>query len=192
MQEREEVRRARRPGSAIRERLTYANVTATLALFVALGGGSFAIAALSGSEKKQVRQIAKKQANQVLNQRETTLNVNSAKTADSATNASTADTLDGQDATAFLGSSIVSRTASDALGTAQDDIAQVNVACAPGEMLIGGGAQFTAFDRTASLMASRPRPGIDGATFNEWRAEAVRTANSAQANNLRVFAICAS
>jgi hypothetical protein len=44
------------------ERLTYANVTATLALFAALGGGSFAVAALSGSEKKVVKRIATKQA----------------------------------------------------------------------------------------------------------------------------------
>jgi hypothetical protein len=48
--------------SGIRARATYANVTATLALFVALGGGSFAVAALSGSEKKVVKKIAQKQA----------------------------------------------------------------------------------------------------------------------------------
>ena len=48
--------------SKIRDRATYANVIATLALFVALGGGSFAVAALSGSEKKVVRKVAKKQA----------------------------------------------------------------------------------------------------------------------------------
>lgn len=48
--------------SKIRARATYANVTATLALFVAIGGGSFAVAALSGAEKKVVKKIAKKQA----------------------------------------------------------------------------------------------------------------------------------
>jgi hypothetical protein len=55
--------------SKIRVRMTYANVTATLALFVALGGGSFAVAALSGSEKKVVKKIARKQADRRINAR---------------------------------------------------------------------------------------------------------------------------
>src|SRR6476659_8907530 len=45
----------------IRSHLTYANVISTLALFAALGGGSFAIASLSGSDKKVVKRIANKQ-----------------------------------------------------------------------------------------------------------------------------------
>jgi hypothetical protein len=40
----------------IRARLTYANVMATIALFIALGGGSYA--ALSGKDKKKVKAIA--------------------------------------------------------------------------------------------------------------------------------------
>ena len=48
----------------IRARATYANVMATLALFVALGGGSFAVAALSGSEKRVVKKIASKEVKQ--------------------------------------------------------------------------------------------------------------------------------
>jgi len=37
---------------ALRDRLTYANVTATLALFIALGGSSYAALKISGSEIK--------------------------------------------------------------------------------------------------------------------------------------------
>lgn len=65
-------------------RLTYANVTATLALFIALGGGSFAVAALSGSEKKVVKKIAKKQANQRVTARAPGLTVKHAGSADAA------------------------------------------------------------------------------------------------------------
>ena len=65
----------------IRARPTYANVTATLALFIALSGSSFAVAALSGSEKKVVKKIAKKQANKRITARAPGLSVASAASA---------------------------------------------------------------------------------------------------------------
>jgi hypothetical protein len=71
--------------SRIRARATYANVTATLALFVALGGGSFAVAALSGSEKKIVKKIAQKQADKQITARAPGLTVQHAGSADAAT-----------------------------------------------------------------------------------------------------------
>lgn len=76
--------------SKIRARTTYANVTATLALFAALGGGSFAVAALSGSEKKVVKKIAAKQADKRITARAPELSVKHAGSADSATNADSA------------------------------------------------------------------------------------------------------
>lgn len=101
--------------SSIRARATYANVTATLALFVALGGGSFAVA-LSGSEKKVVKKVAKKQADKRITARAPELSVahagsaDAAASANSATNAGQANTagdadlLDGVDSTGFIGS----------------------------------------------------------------------------------------
>jgi hypothetical protein len=95
-----------RPSSKIRPHATYANVTATLALFVALGGGSFAVATLSGSEKTVVKKIAKKQADKRITARAPGLSVaragsavsatsaENATSADSATNASHANTAD--------------------------------------------------------------------------------------------------
>jgi hypothetical protein len=68
--------------SKVRARATYANVTATLALFVALGGGSFAVAALSGSEKNVVKKIAKRQANKRITARAPGLTVKHAGSAD--------------------------------------------------------------------------------------------------------------
>jgi hypothetical protein len=45
----------------LRSKLTYANVMATLAVFMVLGGGTFAVAALSGHDKKVVKRLANKQ-----------------------------------------------------------------------------------------------------------------------------------
>jgi hypothetical protein len=59
----------------IGERLTYANVIATLALFLALGGGSFAFAALSNQDKRVVKRIA----NEQITARAPTLSVKSAR-----------------------------------------------------------------------------------------------------------------
>src|SRR5687768_6287655 len=101
--------------SKVRARATYANVTASLALFVALGGGSFAVA-LSGSEKKVVKKIAKKQSDKRITARAPELSVAHADSADAATSANsatnaghantagTADLLDGVDSTGFIGS----------------------------------------------------------------------------------------
>jgi hypothetical protein len=80
--------------SNIRVRATYANVTATLALFAALGGGSFAIASLSGSERKAVKKISRKQADKRITARARGLTVEHAGSADSATNASHANAAD--------------------------------------------------------------------------------------------------
>ena len=79
--------------SKIRARATYANVTATLALFIALGGGSFAVA-LSGSEKKVVKKIAKKEANKRITTRAPNLSVKRAGSADTATDAGHASSAD--------------------------------------------------------------------------------------------------
>lgn len=82
------------PLSTIRARATYANVTATVALFAALGGGSFAVAALGGSEKAVVKKIAKKQADKRITARAKDLTVKHATSADAATNAGHASNAD--------------------------------------------------------------------------------------------------
>lgn len=71
-----------------REKLTYANVMATLAVFLVLGGGTAlaAAGAFTGKQKKQVGKIATK----VYNARIGNASVNHASTADSATKANTA------------------------------------------------------------------------------------------------------
>jgi len=65
-------------------------VISVIALTLAVGGGSFAIAALSHHDKKVVKKIAKKVANKQITKRAPTLSVKHAKTAGSATSAANA------------------------------------------------------------------------------------------------------
>ncbi len=74
----------------IRRRPSHATVVAYLALFAALSGGSFALAALSAHDKKVVKRIANGQ----ISKRAPKLSVKHAKRADSATNASHATNAD--------------------------------------------------------------------------------------------------
>jgi hypothetical protein len=76
---------------AVRGKLTYANVMATIAVFLVLGGGTaLAAGAFNGKQKKQVGKIATK----VYNARIGNASVNHANTADSATKATTATRAD--------------------------------------------------------------------------------------------------
>jgi hypothetical protein len=77
-------------GRATRRRPNHATVVAYLALFAALGGGSFAVASLSGKEKKVVKKIAAKQVERL----SAGLSVNHADSADTATSADHAATAD--------------------------------------------------------------------------------------------------
>lgn len=94
------------------KRPSHSTVAAYLALFVALGSGSFAVAALSGSEKRVVKRIATKRADLQITKRAPGLSVEHAGSADSATSASNAvnasmaadsELLDGMGSAAFLG-----------------------------------------------------------------------------------------
>jgi hypothetical protein len=85
--------------NSIRRRLTYANVTSTLALFVALGGSAAALTHINGSQIRNRSILGKK-----LNQHTITgteVNVSSLGTVP---HASDADRLGGNDSSAFLSS----------------------------------------------------------------------------------------
>lgn len=72
---------------ALRSKLTYANVMATIAVFLVLGGGAaFAAGTFTGRQKKQVGKIATK----VFNAKIGGASVNHAGSADTATKATTA------------------------------------------------------------------------------------------------------
>src|SRR5690242_6092486 len=82
-------------------------VISAIALIIAVGGGSYAIASLNSGK---VKKIAKKQANKQITKRAPGLSVAHASTADSATNADNASQLGGLAASAFTHSDCNSQT----------------------------------------------------------------------------------
>ena len=72
----------------IRQRPSPALVISVIALVLAVGGGSFALAALNRHDKTVVKKIARKVADKEINKKAPSLTVDHSKSADSATNAS--------------------------------------------------------------------------------------------------------
>lgn len=66
-----------------------------------MGGGSFAIAALSRHDKKVVKKISRKVANRQITKRAPKLSVNRANSANTADTAANADKLGGQPASSY-------------------------------------------------------------------------------------------
>jgi hypothetical protein len=173
-----------------RLRPTYAGVTATLALFIALGGGAYAAATLPANSvgakqiKKGAVERAKLKRNAVDGSKvldgslqgadisESTLaKVPSAATADAATHATTAAALD----------KITYRSAG---GTAPPgtDSAAATAACDAGQHVIGGGVR--ADDPTVVFLDdSYPEPGGAG-----WTARIATVPSGG--TNFTVTAIC--
>src|SRR4051812_44718336 len=86
----------------ITSRLTYANVIATIALLLALGGTSYAVAKLSGKNLKNHSVAGKKLKKNTLTGRQINESkLGSVPRADSADSASNADELDGKDSASF-------------------------------------------------------------------------------------------
>jgi hypothetical protein len=89
-------------------------------------------------------------------------------------------------------SSVVTRSASAALGVANGSSASANVGCNAGERLIGGGFRFSAFDQTAVSLSSRPEPFTNGAEPTQWRAAASRDGAGGGAVDIIAHALCAT
>jgi hypothetical protein len=86
----------------ITSRLTYANVMATIALLLALGGTSYAVAKLSGKNLKNHSVSGKKLKKNTLTGRQINESkLRSVPHADSADSAANADELDGKDSESF-------------------------------------------------------------------------------------------
>lgn len=164
-----------------RNSITYANVTASIALFVALSGGAYALTLPKNSiGTKQIRAKAVTRAKiannavtgaQVKNGtltgadlRESSLaKVPSAARADSAATANNALELGGRPASGFPSRFVVRSKELNPLGNgstvggsgdgSKDD---GTVQCAAGEQAIGGGARNVASGKDQAVVSSRP------------------------------------
>jgi len=181
----------------IRKRLTFANVVACLALFIALGSGAYAATQLPKNSvgPKQIKKNA----------------VNSAKVKDRSLKA--VDFAEGQlpagpqglqgrqgekGATGAAGAtSVVARRAvQDTVNTGTQ--ATESVECEAGEHLVGGGAAFVnatnQYEFPATIHGSVPtgaggKPVLDGAEASGWRASATNQTGSTR--DFVVIALCA-
>jgi hypothetical protein len=149
-------------------RLSPAMVVAIVALVAALVGTAAAGVAttsrLDRKEKKQIRKIARKLANQQITRRAPTLSVAAAGTATSADSALT---------TAQLGNVTVQRETGS---IPNGEGGSVDAFCPAGTKAIGGGGRADDFSEP-KLIASRPtraggEPPSDGEAFTGWRVSA--------------------
>lgn len=129
----------------VRRHLTYANVMATIAVFVALGGGAYALDGRNSVDSGDIRR-------------------NAVKSSDIATNA--AKGRDVAEGTLVIGASALDRvrqrSATDAdIPPGGSGIAKVQ--CNPGEQFLSGGSDYAGFD--VDITASRFDPPNGWAVF---------------------------
>ena len=181
----------------IRSAATYANVTATLALFIALGGGAYAATVLPANsvgprqlksnavERGKIKNSAVNSA-KVRDNSLTGADINegalgkvaSAAAADSATNATTA-------ARALTSAALDKVSYRFTVGTAppNTDSTAATATCDPGQRVIGGGVRLD--DPTTGLTDdSYPEPASN---YTAWTAH---VASGPSAQNFTVYAIC--
>jgi hypothetical protein len=181
-----------RPG--LRPRPTYANVTATLALFVALGGGAYAATALHANSigSKQLRNntivTAKIKNNavtgsKVLDGSLTGADIN-ASTLGKVPSATAADNATHAAATAALDQVIYKTAAGTAAASSAANAATAT--CDSGQHVIGGGVKL-----------SNPTIGVindsyPDANYTAWTAHVGNGSNGSSAASLTftVYAIC--
>lgn len=141
-------------------RLTYANVTATLALFLALGGTSYAVATIDGDDIKPGAIEESHIANGA---------VNSGEIANGAVGSADVDngSVRPKDlaSDAALGGKIVARRG-DTISGPVFAAAQAN--CEEGEVAVSGGFQTPGNVKPAPVINS-PFPSGDGQKPTEWR-----------------------
>jgi hypothetical protein len=168
-----------RPGP--RPRLTYANVTATLALFVALSGGAYAATALPANSvgSKQLKKSAVETADIKNNaitgtklKLSTMAKMPSAVNADHAAAAAAVDKLTYKTATA-------SAPASSAANAA-------TATCDSGQHVVGGGVKL---DSAAVGVVNDSYPDSSGTAWTAHVGNA-SNGNSAAPFNFTVYAIC--
>jgi hypothetical protein len=172
----------------VAERLTYANVVATIALFIALGGGAYAVTKTAPPDSVNSKAVIDRQIKpaDIANRAVT------AATADIANRAVTAAKVDYHSiATGALQDGIISARkigpiteVSKTKKLFQGEFGEVSVDC-PNEsdVLITGGANINPTSANTRLQASLPQDD------NTWYAKGINTSSTNTAN-LDVFVRC--
>ena len=188
-------------------------VVAVVALFVALGGSSYAALTINGKNIKNKSIAGKKLKNRTITQKKVKKNtlggavinesklgqVPSAADADNAANAALAAAVaDGSIGAGALKNVLVRATQ---LNIADGSTGAVTVECAAGERAIGGGARFIQFNPLTTapdltIVSSRPvSDGGDpqvptGQTLTGWRGAAANGTGGAATADFVVYALC--
>ena len=178
--------------AGLRSKLTYANVVATLALFLALGGGTFAVAAALKKNSVKSKQIApdavkaQEIAPGVVGTEELAdAGVSTSKLADAAATAQ--KIADGSVGGAKLGDMVV-RTADAPLPDGTNGAATVR--CEPGERVISGGGRVLSGNVDVNIQASHPATEGGGTTPVGWTAFGTNQAGGAGATTVVASVIC--
>jgi hypothetical protein len=176
--------------AGLRSKLTYANVMATIAVLLALGGGSFAYAALKKNtvKSKQIAPDAVKEQEiapgAVGTEELADAGVTTSKLADAAVTAQ--KIADGSVSGAKLGT-LVERTATSPLPDGTNGAATAK--CEPGERVISGGARVLSANVDVNIQASTP--ATEGGNLVGWTAFGSNQPGGAPATSVVASVICA-
>jgi hypothetical protein len=180
--------------SKVRGRLTYANVMATIAVFVALGGTSVAAVSLKRNSVG---------TSQIKNSSVTSADVKNNSLSGSDINSLTSKDFKGgqlpqgpqgapgpQGPTGPAGATnVVIRTGTHTIGAGVTGGAGARADCQAGERAVGGGAELSEGYSGDRLVGSRPFTGAGG-TPNAWYAVYIVGAHPAR--TLTTYALCVS
>jgi hypothetical protein len=169
--------------NAVRTRLTYANVIATIALFLALGGSAYAVTA--GKNTVKSKSIAK----------------GAVKTSDIANKAVTAKKLKpgavpsnaiaANSVNADKLGSVVTRKTTVAL--LDNTTNSATVYCKPGEQLLGGGSSIGAgdvFEGASTPLQANNQDPAEGAPAQGWLATYTNPVGGSGTATIFAWAIC--
>jgi hypothetical protein len=193
-------------------------VVAVVALFVALGGSSYAALTINGKNIKNKSIAGKKLKNRTITQKKVKKNtlggavinesklgqVPSAADADNAANAALAAAV--ADGSIGAGALKTVRVRATQLNIANGTTGATTVECAAGERAIGGGVRFVQFNATGApppppdLTIASSRPVSDGGdpqvpageTLTGWRGAATNQLGGTATANFIVYALCLS
>jgi hypothetical protein len=190
----------------IRRRLTFANVMSVIAVFIALGGSAYAFKL--GKNSVGTKQLKN---NAVTTAKIKNKAVTGAKVADASltgANLANGTVSSSKLAAGAVGSGGIADGAvsGSKLGVVDTHVVATPLpdtgvltravaSCAPGERLIGGGANTAAFGKDITIQGNRPSKAdaseiADGEAFEFWETSAINEPGETGATSVRSWAVC--